>query len=288
MKYTDAMSAFIMDRQASGIRPASITFYEYVLDRFYRFNTTDDLEAARVQIVPYFAHMRTTELSEATIHAQMRGLRAFFRWCAEYEMCEPARMPRLRKPKKSPDPLTPDEITTIIKHFAHGSTFGDRRDAALVRFFFDTGCRLNEALGVDMHDIDWQKRNVHIVRKGGKEQVVPFGRHTLRSLRDYLPHRAKYAPRYESALWVTHHGTRLKDSSVRTRFRSASDATGIHLHPHRLRHSFAVAWIMNGGDAFTLQAILGHESQEMTARYVKIAGQDVSTQHDRHSPGDRI
>lgn len=288
MKYTDAVEAFILDRQISGAREKTITYYRYVLSRYGDYCKGDNLNTARKHIMPYFAHMQTEELAPATIHGQMRGLRAFFRYCAEYELCEPVKMPRLHKPKDSPTPLSAEDISKILRWTEKHKGFSYQRDGALIRFFYDTGCRLNEALGVDLQDIDWENRHVHITRKGGKSQSVPFGRATLQALRKYIGLRAKMSPRYENALWVSHHGTRLKPSGVQTMCRRVTAAVGIKLHPHKLRHSFAVSWILNGGDAFTLQAILGHESQEMTSRYVKIAGADASAQHDRHSPGDRI
>lgn len=288
MTYAEAVDAFILDRQISGVRDATITYYRYVLNRYGDWLQGEDLETARAQVMPYFAQLQQSDLTASTVHAQMRGLRAFFRYCAEYEICGPVKMPKLHKPKDSPTPLSQDEITAILKHLSHKKGFSFKRDYAIIRFFYDTGCRRGEALGIDMQDIDWVHRTAHITRKGGKSQVIPFGRATLQALRQYIALRAQYAPRYENALWVSHHGKRLTADGLRTNFRRISDATGIHLHPHKLRHSFAVAWILNGGDSFTLQAILGHESQEMTSKYVKIAGMDASTQHDRHSPGDRV
>lgn len=105
---------------------------------------------------------------------------------------------------------------------------------------------------------------------------------TQKNLADAIGAKQSHISRLERGDYQPSH------EGVRTSFRRISDATGIHLHPHKLRHSFAVAWILNGGDSFTLQAILGHESQEMTSQYVKIAGMDASSQHSRHSPGDRV
>jgi len=288
MKYSDAVEAFLLDRQISGVLDKTMIYYKYVLDRYKGFLTKPTLEHARTQIMPYFGQMQGETLSPSTIHGQMRGLRAFFRYCAEYDLCDPVKMPRLQKPKDSPTPLSLEEVAKVLKWLERRDGFSFQRDGALVRFYYDTGCRLNEALGVDIQDVDWENRHVHITRKGGKTQSVPFGRATLQALRRYIGLRSKYAPRYENALWVSHHGTRLKPSAVQTMCRKVTDGTSIKIHPHKLRHSFAVSWILNGGDAFTLQAILGHESQEMTSRYVKIAGADASAQHDRHSPGDRI
>lgn len=54
--------------------------------------------------------------------------------------------------------------------------------------------------------------------------------------------------------------------------------------PYTLRHTFAVLYIRNGGDSFSLQEILGHSTLEMTRRYVHLARRDVAEQHKKFSP----
>jgi site-specific recombinase XerD len=68
-----------------------------------------------------------------------------------------------------------------------------------------------------------------------------------------------------------------------------ADRSGIErLHAHLLRHTFAVNYLVNGGDLFTLQQILGHTTLEMVRRYVNPANAHVMTQHKRFSPLDTM
>jgi integrase/recombinase XerD len=63
---------------------------------------------------------------------------------------------------------------------------------------------------------------------------------------------------------------------------------GVRVSPHTLRHTFAVLYIRNGGDSFSLQEILGHSTPEMTPRYVHLALRDVAEQHKKFSPMERL
>jgi site-specific recombinase XerD len=58
--------------------------------------------------------------------------------------------------------------------------------------------------------------------------------------------------------------------------------------PHTPRHTFATQYIVNGGDAFSLQKILGHSTLDMVKVYVRLAGQDVAVLHRKFSPMDRM
>jgi site-specific recombinase XerD len=60
------------------------------------------------------------------------------------------------------------------------------------------------------------------------------------------------------------------------------------LSPHSLRHTFARSYLVNGGDVFSLQRILGHTSLDMVKRYVALADVDLVTRHAAASPADRL
>ena len=92
-------------------------------------------------------------------------------------------------------------------------------------------------------------------------------------------------------LFLTQRGTTLSARGVQIVFRSLKkklNLDGRKLSPHLLRHSFALAYIENGGDPFSLQRILGHTDQTTTSKYVNMARTNVKSQHSKYSPGERL
>ena len=55
-----------------------------------------------------------------------------------------------------------------------------------------------------------------------------------------------------------------------------------------VRHSFAKAHVLNGGDAFSLQRMLGHADISTTQKYVDLNLREVRRQHDAYGPLDRL
>ena len=122
--------------------------------------------------------------------------------------------------------------------------------------------------------------------KGRKERSVPFSARTCQAMLEYARRRSQgrvQAPQF----FLGPRGMPLDRSNVRKTvagYGREARIEGVRVSPHTLRHTFAVLYIRNGGDSFSLQEILGHSTLEMTRRYVHLARRDVAEQHKKFSP----
>jgi integrase/recombinase XerD len=159
-----------------------------------------------------------------------------------------------------------------------------RRNRAIILLMLDTGLRASELCSLKIEDMDNRNNRIYVRQgKGMKERLLPFSPRTDQMIWRYLASRADTVPGdplFESKLNRTM--TRTKRAEM---FANIGRRAGVdHLHPHRLRHTFAIQYLRNGGNDYTLQAVLGHSSLDMVKHYLRIAQIDVDSAHRRGPP----
>lgn len=148
------------------------------------------------------------------------------------------------------------------------------RDRAVLEVLYATGCRVGELVALDVDDVDLDERVAHVVGKGDKERVVPFGIPARDAIRAWLVHGRPVLAGTTSraALFLGVRGGRLDARRVREVVHEATAAAGVpDLSPHGLRHSAATHLLEGGADLRTVQELLGHASLTTTQIYTHVS-----------------
>ena len=129
-----------------------------------------------------------------------------------------------------------------------------------------------------------------VMGKGQKERVLPFGSASQKALLKYLFHfRPEPVHQGVGNFILTLDGYAMTYDALRLIMNRLARLSGVErLHAHLLRHTFAVNYLVNGGDVFSLQQILGHTTLDMVRRYINLTSTHVMAQHNRFSPVDRM
>ena len=167
------------------------------------------------------------------------------------------------------EPYTEADIHALLGATKHKNA---DRDRAIIYLLLDTGARASELVGINKADINLEKRTIKVLGKGNKQRLLPFSKTTALVLSFYLE-SVQNRP-----FPITRTGLRL------LMWRLGKRAGVSDCHPHRFRHTFAITYLRNGGDIYTLQAILGHTTLDMIRRYLAIAQVDIEKVHQRASP----
>ncbi len=235
------------------------------------------LDAIDVRVLAEYAtelgRGRPRKLAPATIGRKLAAVRAFLRHALGPERVPDASFAPHR-PRRLPEAPRPREIDGELEALG-GSTPLGLRNRALVELVYSAGLRSQEAVDLDLADVDFEQELVHVRGKGGKERVVPLGEEASHRLAVYLREaRPQLARAAENALFLSARGRRLDTSTLRR----------LLPHPHRLRHAFATHLLEGGADLRTIQELLGHSSLSTTQMYSHVDARRLRKVYDRSHP----
>ena len=235
------------------------------------------LAQARVEeLETYTAQLRADGLSAATIARRTAAARSFYRHqqllgARDDNPAAAVRLPRRAKPL--PKTLSPSEAERLIEAAA-GTQPRALRDQALVELLYGAGLRVSEAVGLEKAGLDLDDRLVRVIGKGGKERVVPIGRHAAESLRRYLARGRPFLDvRSRPELFLNARGGGLTRAGAFLILRRLAEKAGLdprRVHPHLLRHSFATHLLEGGADLRSVQEMLGHADLSTTELYTHV------------------
>ena len=213
--------------------------------------------------------------SRASVSRKLSALRTFVKFLRREGWIEsdPAALAvSPRREIKVPAHLSVDEMTRLLEMPDTSDPLG-RRDRAILEFFYASGLRLSELVGLDLEDVNLSGRIVRVLGKGAKERLIPFNDSTKTAVRAWLHDRAIVCDgKRVDALFVNFRGTRLTGRSVQRLVAKYVTAcsTRFGISPHALRHSFATHLLQRGADLRAIQELLGHVQLSTTQRYTHV------------------
>jgi site-specific recombinase XerD len=269
-----AFAGFLVACEARALSVHTIEDYSRAIRMFIAYVGNMPMQDITVnQIAGFLASVRRQGVGEKTILNRHIGLAAFWTWALKNEIVDRHIVRQVEKPKPPEiiiEPFKESEVRALLNEVRKNP----ERDRAIIYLLLDTGLRASELVSLDREEIDLENHRIIVKKgKGNKDRKVPFCNKTAAVLAYYLKNCTDRKPFNIKRRSLTHVVFRL---GLRSGVRN--------VHPHRFRHTFAINYLRNGGDVFTLQKILGHTTMEMVKRYLHIAQTDIDRAHHRASP----
>lgn len=165
--------------------------------------------------------------------------------------------------KNITDYLEREQVDAIL----NAAKITNYRDYLLIRVLWRTGVRVNELVNIKPADIEWSNQVINITKaKRGKQRRVLLDEETLKMLSDYV---SAQNIGEERAIFD------LTSRQIRYIVKRYGNTIGVDVHPHTLRHSFAIHLVRSGMDLRRLQLLLGHSSLTMTQIYLQFKDADI-------------
>jgi integrase/recombinase XerD len=219
-------------------------------------------------------------LAPASVNRRVAAIRSFHRFCVREGLAasDPTQHVRAGNlPKALPKALLVEEVVRLLEAPDPGSVLG-LRDRAMLELLYGCGMRVSELTALDRDDVDLETRTVRCMGKGGKERIVPLGRHAKSAVDAYLVRaRPALACRSPSTrahpLFLSSKGRRLTRQGIWKVVKIYADRVQLldAVTPHTLRHSCATHMLDGGADIRVVQEALGHARLTTTQVYTAVS-----------------
>lgn len=216
-------------------------------------------------------------LSRATLARRTACARTFTAFCHRRGWLDrdPGLLLGTAKPRRSlPKVLDQTEARAVLDRAGSGDP-RELRDQAIMELLYATGVRVSELCGLDLDDVDRDRRTVRVLGKGGRERTVPVGAPALRALDAWCVRGRPALVREGSgpALFLGVRGGRIDQGTVRriVHARLAEVDGAPDMGPHGLRHTAATHLLEGGADLRSVQEMLGHASLSTTQIYTHVS-----------------
>jgi integrase/recombinase XerC len=250
-----------------------------------------DLRALR----SWLAKQHTLGHARTTLQRRAAAARVFFAWAHEngHVTIDPA--VNLRSPKTTRMlPPTLERATAsqmLDEAVATARETGGpvaARDVAVLEVLYSTGIRVSELCGLDLNDLDRERRVIRVFGKGSKERTVPLGAPALRAVDGWLGKARSQLTTDQSgqAMFIGERGKRIDPRVVRRIVhRSLKITPGApDLGPHGIRHAMATHLLEGGADLRSVQEILGHASLATTQIYTHVTNERLRSAFEQAHP----
>lgn len=244
----------------------------------------------KAQLEAWIVWLRTKGVTPGGVNMYLRTINSFLSWLAsEGYSKDQLRLKLLPNPSKPLKGFSDNEIRSLLSFRPSG--FIGLRTYSLLKCLIDTGIRIEEALTILKRNVDLDNLLITVKGKGNKERKVPISIELRKQLFQYSTKAKSVNVRDSEWFFSTRSGHRL---SYRNSYRdlkalcAKAGVSGEHVHPHALRHCFAVTYIRRGGDIYRLSRILGHTSISTTQIYLRSMGiEQIAENHSSLSPLSR-
>lgn len=274
-----------------GLSSRTIHNYEKTLDYFYAFLKSQDiisLKDLNIQVIEdYIKYLQKQGLKDTSINFDLRNIRAFFKWCEEREYLPRLKVSLLKVDAPVKETYTQEELKTLLRKPSKPKSFLEFQTWAVENFLYATGARIGVLPNLHINDIDFKNNTITMSRtKNRKGMIIPLSNALKKVLTEFLKVRKGDPTDY---LFCNAYGGPTTVRALQGQIYEYNLAHNISkTSAHLFRSSFAKAYILNGGDAFRLQKLLGHSHISTTQIYVNMFSTDLQKDYDKFNPLDNL
>ena len=269
--------------------------YLLELNKYLKKNDIEQVEDIRPQTIEDFFIFKKNTCSPCTLKYYFIALSACFKCLVKNDIIPMSPMEKMERPKVPKNIIqsfSKEEVQTILSMYDKSSFIG-MRNYTIMCLLFSAGIRRAELLRLKLIDVNIDIGLLTVLGKGNKYRNVPVSTVLKKVLKIYLKKREEYLRTNRlldsKYLIINNQGQGFTASGLGNIFHKMKQDKRqwtTRVSAHTFRHTFAKFYLLNGGDVFSLQKLLGHEDLESTKIYIDLNEQEVKAQNERYNPLD--
>jgi len=265
--------------------------YRNDLNQFnlYLSESYSGIEFRKVEMIhvrSYMVHLLEAKLAKSTVARKVSTIKSLYKFLKKEQLISSSPVQLLETPKldsRLPVFLKEEEVVNLFEEFKFKNSFSGKRDKMILYFFYQTGIRLSELIG--LKDIDVRNGELKVLGKRNKERIIPLSNNIQPLIDQYLNLKVELGFK-KKYFFVTDKGNKLYEKFV---YRKVNHYITIvsskqKKSPHILRHTFATHMLNNGADLNSIKEILGHENLSATQVYTHNSFQKLKSIHKQSHP----
>ena len=282
----ETFNDFILSRKIKGLAEKTIESYQHQFKAVSKHLDVSKsvLSLQKKDLEEMIISMRESNLSSNTINTYTRMLKSFFSWCNEEDITD-VNIKLYKCEETIKETYSDMELDKLLKKpDMRKSDFSEYRNWVIINFLMNSGSRAATIRAIQNRDVDLENGIVfYRHNKNKKVQSIPLCSPMISILREYMKIRKGNDTDY---LFCNQYGEHLSESALRQSIVRYNHSRGVQKTSiHLFRHTFARKYLIDcGGDAFTLQKLLGHSTLKMTKHYCNIFDADLTKNFDNYSP----
>lgn len=272
-------------KAAEGRSTGTIRAYEYHFQGIQNFLDVDrDLgDYSDQDFRRAVGKMAKTHLSRNSIRSYTATLGSFFSWLRSEGVAD-FKIALFKGEEAVPETYSPSELERLLKRPKRGSSFTEFRTWVIVNLLVNNGIRAASVRSIEIQDVALDASVICLRHtKNRRSQAIPLSPELSKILEEYLRIR-KGEP--EDPLFPDVTGRPMSEDCLRNAIRRYNRSRGVERTGiHAFRHTFARMYLVDcGGNALKLQKLLGHQTLDMTKKYVQIFDRDLVKDFREKSP----
>ena len=282
---------YIAKCKARNLSEKTIEMYNIRFSVFQKYLNGKELNPSEIDlevINEFILFLQKRGCNDITVQSYIRDIRAFFYYLMKSGFTPEYKIKLPKADKRIKETYTDEELKKLLKKpNLKRCEFNEYKMWVFSNYLLATGNRISTVLNLQIRDLDFDNNVIQLNKmKNRKAQIVPMASSLAVILKEYLTYRKGELDDY---VFCNSYGGQGEIRSYQEMLAKYNRTRGVSkTSAHLYRHTFAKRWILNGGDIFRLQKLLGHSDLTVVKEYVNMFSSDLSKDYSDYNPLDTL